>query len=137
MALQFATDLRRLAAQASSVGEDAFGDLRTILDEALTKIRTEIFEPEPRQSEQDPAPGPDAGEPAHADPGESPRAETGGPPRAETGGPPRAKTGGPPRAGGGKSGRAETGGSPRAGRGKSPWAEATEPTPADAGEDAG
>ncbi len=35
VALQFASDLRRLAAHASAIGEDAFGDLRTILDEAL------------------------------------------------------------------------------------------------------
>jgi DNA-binding PadR family transcriptional regulator len=44
LALQFATELRRLATQASSIGEDTFGDLRGILDEALGRIRTEVFE---------------------------------------------------------------------------------------------
>ena len=40
------SDLRRLATHASGVGEDTLGDLRTILDEALTRIRTEVFQPE-------------------------------------------------------------------------------------------
>jgi len=38
LTLQFAAELRRLAAHASTIGEDTFGDLRTILDEALTRI---------------------------------------------------------------------------------------------------
>jgi DNA-binding PadR family transcriptional regulator len=62
LALQFAAELRRLAAHASAIGEDTFGDLRTILDEALTKIRTEIFEPERPQDNGGAAPkdAPDA-----------------------------------------------------------------------------
>ena len=46
LALQFAAELRRVAAHAGAIGEDTFGDLRGILDEALTRIKTEIFEPE-------------------------------------------------------------------------------------------
>ena len=51
LALQFAGELRRLASHASAVGEDALVDLRVILDEALGKIRTEIFEPERKQDD--------------------------------------------------------------------------------------
>jgi DNA-binding PadR family transcriptional regulator len=51
LALQFASDLRRLATHASAIGEDALVDLREILDEALGRIRTEIFVPERRQDE--------------------------------------------------------------------------------------
>jgi DNA-binding PadR family transcriptional regulator len=65
LALQFAAELRRLASHASAIGEDTFGDLRTILDEALTRIRTEIFEPA-RPQEQD-APAAETGEPAAGD----------------------------------------------------------------------
>jgi len=60
LALQFAGELRRVAAHASAIGEDTFGDLRAILDEALTKIRTEVFQPERPQGEGEPAPGGDA-----------------------------------------------------------------------------
>src|SRR6202011_5021592 len=58
LALQFAAELRRLGAHASAIGEDTFGDLRTILDEALTRIRTEIFEPDrkPGEGESENAP---------------------------------------------------------------------------------
>jgi DNA-binding PadR family transcriptional regulator len=51
LAIQFATELRRLATHASAIGEDAFTDLRGILDEALSRIRTEVFEPARPQDE--------------------------------------------------------------------------------------
>jgi DNA-binding PadR family transcriptional regulator len=54
LALQFATELRRIATHASAIGEDAFGDLRGILDEALGRIRTEVFEPASTQGEASP-----------------------------------------------------------------------------------
>jgi DNA-binding PadR family transcriptional regulator len=45
-ALQFATELRRLATHASAIGEDTLGDLRGILDETLSRIRTEVLRPD-------------------------------------------------------------------------------------------
>ena len=54
VAVQFTADLRKLAMQSSAVGENVITDLRTILEEALERIKTEIF-----GSEQGPA-GPEA-----------------------------------------------------------------------------
>jgi hypothetical protein len=71
LAVQFTSDLRRLATQSTSAGENVISDLRSILEEALERIKTEIFgsshEP-PRRSAagaQD-APGPHdaAGQPS-------------------------------------------------------------------------
>jgi DNA-binding PadR family transcriptional regulator len=50
VAVQFTADLRKLAMQSSAVGENVITDLRTILEEALERIKTEIF-----GSEQGPA----------------------------------------------------------------------------------
>jgi DNA-binding PadR family transcriptional regulator len=57
VAVQFTSDLRKLAMQSSAVGENVITDLRTILEEALERIKTEIF-----GSEQDEpgSPGPEA-----------------------------------------------------------------------------
>jgi DNA-binding PadR family transcriptional regulator len=57
VAVQFTSDLRRLAMQSSEVGENVITDLRTILEEALERIKTEIFgagheEPAPRDADQ-------------------------------------------------------------------------------------
>jgi len=46
VAVQFTADLRKLAMQSSVVGENVISDLRTILEEALERIKTEIFGPE-------------------------------------------------------------------------------------------
>ena len=46
VAVQFTADLRKLALQSSAVGENVITDLRTILEEALERIKTEIFGPE-------------------------------------------------------------------------------------------
>jgi DNA-binding PadR family transcriptional regulator len=43
VAVQFTADLRKLAMQSSAVGENVITDLRTILEEALERIKTEIF----------------------------------------------------------------------------------------------
>ncbi|HEY2579167.1 MAG TPA: helix-turn-helix transcriptional regulator [Streptosporangiaceae bacterium] len=67
LALQFAAELRRLASHASAIGEDTFGDLRTILDEALTKIKTEIFEPDRPPGESDATAAGDTSGPAADD----------------------------------------------------------------------
>ena len=46
VAVQFTADLRKLAMQSTAVGENVITDLRTILEEALERIKTEIFGPE-------------------------------------------------------------------------------------------
>jgi DNA-binding PadR family transcriptional regulator len=43
VAVQFTSDLRRLAMQSSAAGENVISDLRTILEEALVRIKSEIF----------------------------------------------------------------------------------------------
>jgi DNA-binding PadR family transcriptional regulator len=45
LAVQFTSDLRKLAMQSSVVGENVIGDLRTILEDALERIKSEIFGP--------------------------------------------------------------------------------------------
>ena len=70
VAVQFTADLRKLAMQSSVVGENVITDLRTILEEALERIKTEIFGPEggeqgPEGGEQSPEGGeqsPEGGE---------------------------------------------------------------------------
>jgi DNA-binding PadR family transcriptional regulator len=66
VAVQFTSDLRKLALQSSVVGENVITDLRTILEEALERIKTEIFgseqgpengEPGPEGSQQGPEGG--------------------------------------------------------------------------------
>jgi DNA-binding PadR family transcriptional regulator len=46
VAVQFTADLRKLAMQSGVVGENVISDLRTILEEALERIKSEIFGPE-------------------------------------------------------------------------------------------
>jgi hypothetical protein len=48
LAVQFTTDLRRLAMQSSVVGENVISDLRAILEEALERVKSEIFPREPK-----------------------------------------------------------------------------------------
>jgi DNA-binding PadR family transcriptional regulator len=43
LAVDFANQLRRAAWNTESVGENALGDLRSILEDTLTKIRREVF----------------------------------------------------------------------------------------------
>src|SRR5205823_10398507 len=43
VAVQFTSDLRRVAMQSSSSGENVISDLRTILEDALERIKSEIF----------------------------------------------------------------------------------------------
>jgi DNA-binding PadR family transcriptional regulator len=54
LAVQFTADLRKMAMQSSSAGENVITDLRTILEEALERIKSEIFG-SPHET-----PGPDA-----------------------------------------------------------------------------
>jgi DNA-binding PadR family transcriptional regulator len=57
LAVQFSGELRRLAMQSSSTGENVITDLRSILEEALDRIKSEIFGP---------GHSPDGGAPADA-----------------------------------------------------------------------
>ena len=59
VAVQFTSDLRKLALQSTAVGENVITDLRTILEEALERVKTEIFGPE-----GPPGPGQDSEAPA-------------------------------------------------------------------------
>jgi DNA-binding PadR family transcriptional regulator len=43
VAVQFTSDLRRVAMQSSTAGENVISDLRTILEDALERIKSEIF----------------------------------------------------------------------------------------------
>jgi DNA-binding PadR family transcriptional regulator len=43
LAVDFARDLRKAAWDTESVGENAIGDLRSILEDALTRIKDEVF----------------------------------------------------------------------------------------------
>ena len=45
VAVQFTSDLRRVAMQSSTAGENVISDLRTILEDALDRIKSEIFGP--------------------------------------------------------------------------------------------
>ena len=45
VAVQFTSDLRRVAMQSSAVGENVITDLRTILEDALERVKSEIFRP--------------------------------------------------------------------------------------------
>jgi DNA-binding PadR family transcriptional regulator len=67
LARQFSRDLRTAAWQAQAISEDAVHDLRAILDEAIDRIRSEVFQgkPAPHHPED---PGGDPG----AQPGDGP-----------------------------------------------------------------
>jgi len=62
LAVQFTSDLRRVAMQSSAAGENVISDLRTILEEALERIKSEIFGS--GQEGRGPDPAGQAGEPA-------------------------------------------------------------------------
>ncbi len=67
VAVQFTADLRKLAMQSTVAGENVITDLRTILEEALERVKTEIFGSGPEAGgEQASAQHADAG---HADAG--------------------------------------------------------------------
>jgi len=74
VAVQFTSDLRKLAMQSSVVGENVITDLRTILEEALERIKTEIFGPEQGPAGEHPASASEpetSGPEAPAQPGEA------------------------------------------------------------------
>ena len=45
VAVQFTSELRKLAMQSSATGENVISDLRAILEEALDRVKSEIFGP--------------------------------------------------------------------------------------------
>jgi len=62
LAVQFTSDLRRVAMQSSTAGENVISDLRTILEDALERVKSEIFgsgpgEPDGKGSDTAEAPG--------------------------------------------------------------------------------
>jgi hypothetical protein len=67
VAVQFTSDLRRLATQSSAAGENVIGDLRTILEDALERIKSEIFGPG-HEEERHGADAPASGTPASGTP---------------------------------------------------------------------
>jgi len=52
VAVQFTSDLRRVAMQSSVAGENVISDLRTILEDALERIKSEIFGSGPEAAQQ-------------------------------------------------------------------------------------
>ena len=65
VAVQFTSDLRRVAMQSSAAGENVITDLRTILEDALDRIKSEIFGPGHEEAEgKDPGATGAAGSPA-------------------------------------------------------------------------
>ena len=63
VAVQFSADLRKLALQSTAAGENVISDLRVILEDALERIKTEIFggtrEDSPPPPPEDDHPGED------------------------------------------------------------------------------
>jgi DNA-binding PadR family transcriptional regulator len=55
LAVDFASDLRKAAWDTEFIGENALGDLRSILEDALTRIKDEVFGGAPAREDQHPA----------------------------------------------------------------------------------
>jgi DNA-binding PadR family transcriptional regulator len=86
LARRFTRELRAAATQAQAVSEDAVGDLRTILDDALDRIKAEVFgkpDASPPGASPPDAPQPDAPRPdaSHADASRGDDSGPGGGPR--------------------------------------------------------
>jgi hypothetical protein len=77
VAVQFTSDLRRLAMQSSAAGENVISDLRTILEDALERIKSEIFGSGQEAAHgRDPDAAAQAGEPADTPPRDAPPGDT-------------------------------------------------------------
>jgi DNA-binding PadR family transcriptional regulator len=55
LAVQFSTELRKLAMTSSAVGENVIGDLRGILEDAMDRIKSEIFGSDREEPAAEPA----------------------------------------------------------------------------------
>jgi len=75
LARRFSSELRAAAAQAQAVSEDAVDDLRTILDDALERIKAEVF-----GKPGAPGPGPSQTGPSQTGPSEPGASQTGASP---------------------------------------------------------
>jgi DNA-binding PadR family transcriptional regulator len=53
LAVDFGRDLRKAAWNTESIGENALGDLRSILEEALTRIKNEVFRVAPTDDNEE------------------------------------------------------------------------------------
>jgi DNA-binding PadR family transcriptional regulator len=69
LARRFSRELRAAATQAHAVSEDAVGDLRTILDDALDRIKAEVFGTPDASRPDDAARTGDRGDHGHGDRG--------------------------------------------------------------------
>jgi DNA-binding PadR family transcriptional regulator len=82
---EFAGDLRRLAWQSGASGDEALADLRLILEDALERVKNEIFGtagPHDAGSGEDTRPGPGTEPPAGANPAAGTKREPGSGPGA-------------------------------------------------------
>jgi len=82
---EFAGDLRRLAWQSGASGDEALADLRLILEDALERVKNEIFGtagPHDAGSGEDTRPGPGTEPPAGANPAGGTKREPGSGPGA-------------------------------------------------------
>jgi DNA-binding PadR family transcriptional regulator len=84
VAIQFTSELRKLAVQSSATGENVISDLRGILEEALDRVKSEIFGPGreaggkrgPGSASAGTAPADSDTAPADAVPADTPPADT-------------------------------------------------------------
>jgi DNA-binding PadR family transcriptional regulator len=87
LARRFSGELRAAAAQAHAVSEDAVDDLRTILDDALDRIKAEVFGSQEAPRPGTGRPGAPRGEDGHpGDPGSADDGSEHGTPGGEHGG---------------------------------------------------
>ena len=83
VAVQFSSDLRRLAMQSTTAGENVISDLRTILEDALDRIKSEIFGSGQEAAEQEGPDNAEAAAPAEPPGGATPPAGDAGKPAGQ------------------------------------------------------
>jgi hypothetical protein len=83
VAVQFTSDLRRLAMQSTTAGENVISDLRTILEDALDRIKSEIFGSGQEAAKQESRDNAEAAAPAEPPGGDTPPASGAGKPAGQ------------------------------------------------------
>ena len=53
LAVDFGRELRKAAGNTESIGENALGDLRSILEEALARVKNEVFRGAPPDDDEE------------------------------------------------------------------------------------
>jgi hypothetical protein len=53
LAVDFGRELRKAAWNTESIGENALGDLRSILEEALARVKSEVFRGAPPDDDEE------------------------------------------------------------------------------------